>query len=75
MFMMLGRFWKLPTHDRAAFSAGCQLLSVGVMLPGAPRLLWHLHAHSDYLLAPWRNVMSSRLNQNRSAYLPIKLSI
>jgi len=37
-------------QDLHLLSQGCQLLSVGVMLPGAPRLLWHLHAHSDYLL-------------------------
>ena len=40
--------------------AGCQLLSVGVMLPGAPRLLWHLHAQSAYVLAPWRNVLPAK---------------
>ncbi|OLP86504.1 Hemicentin-1 [Symbiodinium microadriaticum] len=37
-------------EDLHLLSQGCQLLSVGVMLPGAPRLLWHLHAQSAYVL-------------------------
>lgn len=37
-------------EDLHLLSQGCQLLSVGVMLPGAPRLLWHLHSQSAYVL-------------------------